>query len=133
MKIYTYNEKKAINNSIEKLKINNDKKSLTHIAKLIVDSYDIKKITTKSNGMWLDFNDVSNLTVYKIDKHLKKLERDTETETETDNKYIISPNIDENIGPKLSNYEKNLIKYRQYNNEPTHIEIINSDKDISVI
>lgn len=117
MKVYTYNEKKKINFKIEKLKMNHCIQSLTHIAKIIINTYDNSKITNKSNGMWLDFNDVPNITVYLIDKFIKQLDNESLTESETNvDKVIEYKSSVTTCGPKLSNYEKNLIKYCQYNN-----------------
>lgn len=116
-KIYTYNEKLAINNKVDKHK--NDIQCMTHIGKLILETYDRTKITKKNNGIWLDFNNVCNSTVAKIDKHLKSLE-DTQSESPTEVidkiKHTSSEPIDiDTKSPKLSNHEKSLMKYSKMN------------------
>lgn len=122
VKKYTYYEKKSISNKIDKLKQKSDcKKHLIKIGKIIAKTFDLNKITTKSNGLWLDFNLVDDATIYKVDKYLHKVFNeydsiDSDSVEHSYKPYYIDPILVKcKNGPKFSNYEKNIIKrYRTY-------------------
>lgn len=138
VKHYNYNERRVINNKIEKMTLENNRENLLEIGRLIVENYDIDKITNKSNGMWLDFNKVNNTLVYKIDMYLRSLDRELNDTIDSDSAeqiyvpyYVDAINLNNTDGPKLTNYEKNLIKmYRNSTDElkPLDVQYTDSDK-----
>ena len=69
--------------------------------------------TQNSNGVFLNLSVVSDKTLQKISKYLKKINRKREQEIEVDVDVIpMANNSKTDRTYKLSNYEKNIIKQR---------------------
>lgn len=125
VKKYTFQEKKKINDKINKLKKIGEKKDFIVIGKLIRKSLKRKEITEKTNGIWFDLSLVDNLTIHKIDKYIKKVFKEYEgialDSDSIDHLYIpyyIDPtSVRTRIGPKFSKKEKNLINRFRNNSE----------------
>lgn len=136
IKEYTFQEKKKINDKINKLKKIGEKKDFIVIGKLIKKSLKKNDITEKNNGIWFDLSLVDNITIYKIEKYLKKIFKDhVETTIDSDSidhsymPYYIDPaSIKTKIGPKFSKKEKNLIN-RFRNNSTTTLFINTADSE----
>lgn len=112
-KTYTNDDRKLIVYKMENLKL---KKHYINIFKIIHDSDPSFKYTQNRNGVFIDIKNLSNNTLYLIDQYISSI--DQNNNSESDNKNILSDQISDHIyddqynssGPKLSNYEKNIIK-----------------------
>ena len=113
---YTHSERKKISQKIKKLKKKEDYVKLFKI----VNSDKNNKFTENSNGIWLDFKILSDETVRKVDNFLKKtLQKKDDNESANSLEYVPYSKDDlifnkNTIGPKLSNYEKSIIKKNNY-------------------
>jgi hypothetical protein len=121
IKNYTYQEKKKINDKIDRFKKIGKKEDFIVIGKLIKKSLKNSEITEKSNGIWFDLTLVDDATIYKIDKYLKQFFKEFDEMSidsdSIDNIYIPyyydKTIIRSRIGPKFSKKETNLInKFR---------------------
>ena len=125
VKQYTFQEKKKINDKIEKLKKVGKRKDFIEIGKLIKKALKKSDITEKNNGTWFDLSLVDNITIAKIDRHLKKTFRkyeeiiiESDSIDHTYIPYYIDPNTVKNkVGPKFSKKEKNLINRFRINSK----------------
>lgn len=113
IKTYNSDEKKMLVYKIENLK---QKKHYIDIFNIIKHNEPNYKFTKNNNGIFFDLKYISNDVLYKIDKYINSIsihynvsESDSISlkENISDHKYDCEFN---NNGPKLSNYEKNLIK-----------------------
>ena len=125
IKNYTYQEKKKINDKIDRFKKIGKREDFIVIGKLIKKSLKNSEITEKSNGIWFDLTIVDDITIYKIDKYLKQFFKEFDEMSidsdSIDNIYIpyyFDKNIIRSrIGPKFSKKETNLInKFRNDTN-----------------
>lgn len=139
-KIYSYQEKKHIAQKIQCLK---NKNMYIAIGKLIMNDIGIKKISSNSNGCFLIFNLVSDDTIEKIEKVIskstdklitkKKLSSndifinsdDLQNISKIDDEYDDDEIFISSSGPRLNNYEKNIIKMHRTNNVMN-----NNDNDV---
>jgi len=106
---YPRDDRKHIVESIENLK--NDKDYVA-IFEILTDD-NANSYTQNSNGVFLNLSAVSDSTLDKINRYLKKINKNRVSEIETD--VDIIPNINNNKSDKaykLSNYEKNILKQR---------------------
>jgi hypothetical protein len=121
IKEYTYNDKKKINDKIDKLKKIGEKKDFIYIGKIIKKSLEKKDITEKKNGIWFDLTLVDNESIYKIDKYIKNRFKEYEISMSDSETSILNHCIDYNklnkIGPKFSKKERNLLNKFKNNYE----------------
>ena len=106
---YSRDDRKHIVESIENLK--NDKDYVAIFEILTDDEADL--CTQNSNGVFLNLSIVSDATLDKIKKYLKKVNIKRISQIEVDIDIIPNANnvkIDRTY--KLSNYEKNILKQR---------------------
>lgn len=110
-----YNRKKKINEKINKVKDKDIYYEIFNIAKkeLITESGE-KKFSSNNNGIFFDLNNLSDNVLIKIEDLLNEnLILTTESETCGNLKYMpySTDKIDtyREIGPRLSNQEKNII------------------------
>jgi ATP-dependent Zn protease len=104
---FTKTEKKILSNRIEKL--TNIKDSI-HIF-LLAKSDLGNKYTQNENGIWIYLNELSDSTLYKIDRYIDNITYQEDNSSISILRYNNDDLKDfDNIGPKLSNHEKSLIK-----------------------
>ena len=128
-KIFTHQEKKKMVYRIEQIK---NKKYYIKLFKII--NKDNIKFTDNCNGIFINMNSLSDESLIKINNFLDLINK---TKNTIDNDTINSSNdVDykpyshdefsdyKSYGPKLSNYEKNIIKRNRYNNESDDLDII---------
>lgn len=121
---YSHDDKKHIRESIESLKSDEDYVAIFEI--LTNDSSNT--YSQNSNGIFLNLSVVSDNTLDKISKYLKKINKKRFNEIETDVDVIPNGNIYKNERAyKLSNYEKNILKQRNLkkvlNDENDYVEM----------
>ena len=117
-RVYSYSERKKISTKIMSIK---NKDDYIRLFKLINQDPN-NKFTENSNGIWLDCKVLSDETIYKIIKFIHKLEKkgdgsDSANSLEyvpysTEDNYNVKPS-----GPKLSNYEKSILRRHKYSDE----------------
>lgn len=106
---YSHDDKKHIRESIESLKNDED---YVAIFEILTDDPS-NSYSQNSNGIFLNLSVVSDNTLDKISKYLKKINKKCFNEIETDVDVIPNGNIYKNERMyKLSNYEKNILKQR---------------------
>lgn len=117
-KVYNHLEKKNIVRKIEQLK---NKRYFIEIFKIIKN--DNIKYTQNKNGLFIDMNQLSDETIYKIDNYLKTVELNlSESESKLSVDSLTFSNNEDDIrniigSCKLTNHEKNILKkVRQANN-----------------
>lgn len=130
---YTRDDRKFIVQSIENLK--NDKDYVAIFEILTNDNENT--YTLNSNGVFLNLSSVSDDTLDKITKYLKKINKKHINEIEVDVDMV--PNISNSKCDKvykLSNYEKNILKQRSLkkilNNEHDYQELKLTSKKKSI-
>lgn len=117
---YTRDDRKQIAESIENLKNNEDYGAIFEI---LMDDTE-KSYTQNSNGVFLNLSVVSDETLFKIKKYIKKLNKNKADNVEIDTDMIPNSNIlDDDRTYKLTNYEKNIIKQRNLK------KVLNGDDD----
>ena len=129
LKKFTHYDKKRIVYRIEQIK---SKKNYIKLFKLI-NSENIK-FTNNSNGIFININSLSDESLYKINNFLNLINNTNDmfdveianSSVDTDYKpYSIDEFSDyKSYGPKLSNYEKNIIKRNRYMDESDNLNII---------
>lgn len=127
--IFSYDDRKNMVESIENLK-NND-----HYLAIftIISSNKNTVFTQNSNGVFLDLTNLTDKTLTRINRYLNKINHDKLQEIHTDNDRIPCLSNDESEKTyKLSNYEKNIIKQRNFkkneSNNYKEIEICSKKK-----
>lgn len=106
---YSRDERKHIVESIENLKNNED---YVAIFEILTDD-GANSYTQNSNGVFLNLSVVSDDTLLKIIKYLKKINRMKPNNVDVDVDIIPNGNLTKNDRAyKLSNYEKNILKQR---------------------
>ena len=106
---YSREDRKHIVELIENLKNDEDYVAIFEI--LMQDNSN--SYTQNSNGVFLNLSAVSDKTLIRISKYLKKVNKKREQEIVVDVDVIPSSNISKvDRTYKLSNYEKNIIKQR---------------------
>ena len=129
-KIFTYQDKKKMVYRIEQIK---NKKNYIKLFK-IINNENIK-FTDNSNGIFINMNLLTDDLLQKIDNFLNLINNKTKdmididtinSSVDTDYKpYSIDEFSDyKTYGPKLSNYEKNIIKKNRYNDESEDLDIV---------
>ena len=111
---YNSNYRRKLLNKINKIK---DKKDLINIYNIIHVELD-NNISINQNGMFFNLNAVSDEIIDKLIVFLNiNIETITETESKIKYQSYITDEIENvnNIGPKLSNQEKSIIKKFQKN------------------
>lgn len=117
---YTRDDRKHIVESIENLKNADDYVAIFEI----LTNDDSSLFTHNSNGVFLNLSSVSDATLEKITKYLKKVNKKKTNEIEVDVDIIPNSNIIKNERiHKLSNYEKNILKQRNLK------KVMNDDND----
>lgn len=117
---FNRDDRKHIVELIENLKNNEDYGAIFEI--LMDDPSN--KYTQNSNGVFLNLSVVSDKTLEKISKYLKKVSKKNSNESEIEVDDIPSTNVNKNDRAyKLSNYEKNIIKQRNLK------KVLNEDND----
>ena len=117
---YSRDDRKHIAESIENLKNDEDYRAIFEI--LMDDS--ANSYTQNSNGVFLNFSAISDETLARIKKHLKKVNKSRDNEIEVDIDVIPNGNTFKNDRAyKLSNYEKNILKQRNLK------KVLNDDGD----
>jgi hypothetical protein len=117
---YTRDDRKHIAESIENLKNDEDYGAIFEI--LMDDAATIP--TQNSNGVFLNLSVVSDETLTRIKKHLRKVNKKKINEIEVDIDVIPNGNMFKNDRVyKLSNYEKNILKQRNLK------KVLNDDND----
>lgn len=106
---YSRDDRKHIVELIENLKNDSD-----YVAIFEILVTDVKNAyTVNSNGVFLNLSVVSDVTLDKISKYLKKVNKKRISQIEVD--VDIIPNVNDNMVDrtyKLTNYEKNILKQR---------------------
>ena len=113
----TTEEKKRIYNTeyrkklTSKIKLLNTKQDYLKLFKIIKKDPN-NNYSENNNGIWINLNILEDNTIKKVKKFLEKT---LDLTSSTDNyKYEYKPyienDIENDIGPKLSNHEKSLIK-----------------------
>ncbi|XWV26234.1 hypothetical protein QJ857_gp0842 [Tupanvirus soda lake] len=106
---YSRDARKHIVESIENLKNNED---YVAIFEILTDDA-ANSYTQNSNGVFLNLSAVSDGTLDKITKYLKKVNKKKVNEIEIDTDVIPNSSASKNDRAyKLSNYEKNILKQR---------------------
>ena len=106
---YSRDDRKHIVESIENLKNDED---YVAIFEILTDDTN-NSYTQNSNGVFLNLSAVSDNTLGKIIRYLKKINKKRVKQTEVDIDTIPNGNVSKNDRTyKLSNYEKNILKQR---------------------
>lgn len=106
---YTRDDRKHIVESIENLKNDED---YVAIFEILTDD-PANSYTQNSNGVFLNLSIVSDHTLDKISKYLKKVTKKKFNEIDIDVDVIPNANVTKSEKTyKLTNYEKNIIKQR---------------------
>ena len=117
-KIYSYSERKKLSSKIMNIKKKDD---YIKIFKIINQDPN-NKFTENSNGIWLDFKSLSDETISKVEKFLIKLKNKSDEDSVNSLEYVPysteeNYNNIKNSGPKLSNYEKSILRRNKYSDE----------------
>jgi len=116
-KSYSYSDRKKISARIKNIKKKEDYVRLFKI----INRDSNNKFTENSNGIWLDLKILEDETIYNIDKFLKKILDSKNNLTDSVNSIEYVPySTDEvfvNSGPKLSNYEKSILRRHKYSDK----------------
>lgn len=117
-KIYKPEERKMLIYKMEKLK---NKKYYIDIFKIMKNDQQCK-YTQNKNGLFINIGKLSDETLYKLEKYIDEINKQKIYSESDSTSYQAKDNLsDKNIikdydddfnsdGPKLSNYEKNIIK-----------------------
>lgn len=117
-KTYSYSERKKLSAKIMNIKKKDD---YIKIFKIINQDPN-NKFTENSNGIWLDFKSLSDETISKVEKFLIKLKNKSDEDSVNSLEYVPysteeNYNNIKNSGPKLSNYEKSILRRNKYSDE----------------
>jgi len=117
-KTYSYSERKKLSSKIMNIKKKDD---YIKIFKIINQDPN-NKFTENSNGIWLDFKSLSDETISKVEKFLIKLKNKSDEDSVNSLEYVPysteeNYNNIKNSGPKLSNYEKSILRRNKYSDE----------------
>lgn len=126
---FSIETKKSLANRIQKI---NDKKSLTTIKKIITDNNPELDEMKNSNGIFLKFNNLSNVTYKKIKTFLDSYEKQKK-KNEIRNKLRESELLSEEINfitETSDNNTNNLRKYKLTNEETNLINRIKYEKTL---
>ena len=117
-KNYSSNLKKKIANRVENLK---SKKHFKEIFKIIHSINSSKSYTKDSSGVYINFNTLDNNTLKAIEEYLNIINPKSESIPLPTKytPYFFDDYIPKDSGIKLSNHEKNILKYM---NIATHSE-----------
>lgn len=133
---FTYQDKKKLVYRIEQIK---SKKNYIKLFKII--NSDNIKFTDNNNGIFINMNALTNISLNKINNFLNLINKtndmidsDTNSTINTDYKpYSIDEFSDyKSYGPKLSNYEKNIIKRNRFNNDESEDTVYKNNIDIDI-
>jgi hypothetical protein len=118
IKSYSYSERKKLSSKIMNIKKKDD---YIKLFKLINQDPN-NKFTENSNGIWLDFKSLSDQTISKVEKYLIKLKNKSDEDSVNSLEYVpysTEENFNnlKNSGPKLSNYEKSILRRNKYSDE----------------
>jgi hypothetical protein len=109
---FNINEKKILVSRIEQIK---NKKVYLKLFKIISD--DDNNYVINNNGIFLNFNNVKDITLLKIEKLLNLYDKikkekimNSKWKNILENQYNINSDINDESINKLTNYEKNFIK-----------------------
>jgi hypothetical protein len=106
---YSNDDRKHIRSLIENLKNVKDYEKIFEI--LTAD--DSNSYTHNSNGVFLNLSSVSDKTLNRVYRYLKKINKRNFSTENVDDDFNIIPSENENEKAyKLSNYEKNILKQR---------------------
>jgi CRISPR/Cas system CMR subunit Cmr4 (Cas7 group RAMP superfamily) len=105
---YSHDDRKHIRSLIENLKNVKDYEKIFEI--LTAD--DSNSYTHNSNGVFLNLSSVSDKTLNRVYRYLKKINKRTSSTEEVDDFNIIPSENENEKAYKLSNYEKNILKQR---------------------
>lgn len=119
-KIYTHNERKQISCKIKKIK---KKEDYIKLFKIIKEDKN-NKFTENSNGIWLDFKTLDNKTVKHVDDFINHVISKEKASSDSVNSIEYVPYSKDELaytknqpGPKLSNYEKSILRRHRYDKE----------------
>ncbi|VVU95166.1 hypothetical protein CPAV1605_891 [seawater metagenome] len=123
-KKYSHSERKQISYKIKKLKKKEDYVKLFKIIKEDTSN----KFTQNSNGIWLDFKCLSNQTVKRVEIFLNIALSKDKTNSDSVNSLEYVPYSKDELayvknqpGPKLSNYEKSILRRHRYDEKTLEI------------
>lgn len=117
---YSRDDRKHIVESIENLRNDEDYVAIFKI--LTTD--DASSYTQNSNGVFLNLSSLSDPTLDRVSKYLRKINRIRSSKVEVDVDIIPNGDISNNDRAyKLSNYEKNILKQRNLK------KVLNDDGD----
>ena len=117
-KTYSYSERKKLSAKIMSIKKKEDYIKLFKI----INQDPNNKFTENSNGIWLDFKSLSDETISKVEKYMIKLKNKNDEDSVNSLEYVPysteeNYNNIKNSGPKLSNYEKSILRRNKYSDE----------------
>lgn len=117
-KKYSYSDRKKLSSKIMNIK---KKEDYIRLFKIINQDPE-NKFTENSNGIWLDFKSLSDETIAKVEKYLIKLKNKSDEDSTNSLEYVPystdeNYNNIKNSGPKLSNYEKSILRRNKYSDE----------------
>jgi hypothetical protein len=127
---YSFDDKKKINDKIDKLKKYGNKQDFIHIGKIILKSLKISDITEKANGIWFDLNIIDDENLELIDEYITNTLNEYNSLSDSTDKictpyFIDITRINNIYGSKLTKKEKNLINKMKHlnvhNNNTTNI------------
>ncbi|MEM3062067.1 MAG: hypothetical protein QW303_00785 [Nitrososphaerota archaeon] len=120
MSKYSHDDRKHIAHMIENLKNDSD---YVAIFEILMDDAN-SSYTQNSNGIFLNLSKISDKTLDKVKKYLRKINRKKIVEIEVDHDIATTSSTDKKDRTyKLSNYEKNILKQRNLK------KILNEDND----
>ena len=121
VKTYNYSERKKISSKVMSIK---KKEDYVRLFKIINQDPD-NKFTENSNGIWLDFKSLSDETIEKVEKFLNKIKKKIKTDSINSHEYVpysLEENFNNKVnGPKLSNYEKSILRRHKYSEDCEYI------------
>ncbi len=127
VKTYSYSDRRKISSRIKEIKKKEDYIRLFKI----INRDPNNKFTENSNGIWLDFKILENNTIYNVEKFLNKLNKSNSNNNDSVNSIEYIPYSADDVftlknnGPKLSNYEKSILRRHKYSDEP---DLLSSEK-----
>lgn len=121
VKNYNYSERKKISSKVMSIKKKDDYVRLFKI----INQDPNNKFTENSNGIWLDFKSLSDETIEKVEKFLNKIKKKNKTDSINSHEYVpysLEENFSNKVnGPKLSNYEKSILRRHKYSEDCEYI------------
>ncbi|MEM0354097.1 MAG: hypothetical protein QXW79_00810 [Thermoplasmata archaeon] len=120
MSKYSHDDIKHLAHKIENLKNDND---YVAVFEILMDDPN-SSYTQNSNGVFLNLSKLSDKTLDKVKRYLKKIDRKKVEEIEVDHDIATTNSTNKKDRTyKLSNYEKNILKQRDLK------KILNEDDD----